>query len=176
MESKIKLLKVLDVLSATDEKHPVTASKICAILESEGVSSERKSICRDINTLIRHGYRIKLCHDNKLGYYMTDKKIKNTPSVSNVQSVKITLAYNEEDEERVTKLFGKAQNRKSEGEITSEFTTDEATLFTKLVKAGEFARITEPEDIKKEFISGLEKTIAFYNKPRGDKKIEVWLL
>ncbi len=174
MESKIKLLKVLDILSSTDEKHPVTASKICAILENEGISAERKSICRDINTLIRHGYSITLCRDNKLGYYMTQQKREKKSSSS--PAVKITLSYTPERESEVFAVFGKGENRVEGSENTAEFKADPDTLFTKLLKTGEFARIISPEEIKDSFISSMEKALAFYNKPRADKKIEVWLL
>ena len=176
MESKIKLLKVLDILSKTDENHPITASKICTLLESEGEICERKSICRDINTLIRHGYKITLCHDNKLGYYMQSDKKAKTPERPASPLIKITLVYDVENEDEVTKLFGKPASREESGEVKAEFSIEENLLYTKLIKAGEIARITEPESIRKEFISQIEKTIAFYNKPRGDKKIEVWLL
>ncbi len=175
MQSKIKLLKVLDILSSTDEKHPITASKICALLEGEGVSAERKSVCRDINTLIQHGYKIVLCRDNKLGYYMEGKREKKAV-VPPVSTVSVTLAYDEENEKAVVDLLGKAENREAAGEVRATFRVDDGQLFTKLLLLGTVARIVAPENVRAEFVSRLETTLAYYNKPRGDKKIEVWLL
>ena len=174
MQSKIKLLKVLDILSATDEKHPITASKICALLEGEGISAERKSICRDINTLISHGYSITLCRDNKLGYYMTQQKKERRTVTS--ETVKVTLSYVPERESELFAIFGKGENKTEGSENTAEFKCDKTALFSKLLGVGEFARIISPENVKEEFISSMEKAQSFYGKPRSDKKIEVWLL
>ncbi len=174
MESKIKLLKVLDILSGSDKDHPITASKICALLEKDGISAERKSVCRDINTLIKHGYKITLCHDNKLGYYMSDAK-KEKASVAPSKTVKIELFFEEEDRARVENVFGKCRERNEENK-TGVFSVEEALLFTKLLKAGEFAKITSPENIKDEFVEMMEKGLSFYKKPTREKQIEVWLL
>ena len=174
MESKIKLLKVLDILTQSDKNHPITASKICALLEKEGISAERKSVCRDINTLIKHGYKITLCHDNKLGYYMSEaKKEKAAPATA--KTVKIELFFEEEDLARVEEIFGKCRERNQEAK-TGIFNVEQTLLFTKLLTAGEFAKITSPEEIKDEFVQLMEKGLAFYKKPTREKPIEVWLL
>ena len=76
MQPKLKLLKVLDILRDTDKSHPITAVGICKKLEEMGISAERKSVCRDIKTLTEYGYKITLCHDNKLGYYLEGEKEK----------------------------------------------------------------------------------------------------
>lgn len=175
MESKIKILKVLDILSATDEKNPVTASKICELLKAEGVDAERKSVCRDINTLIKYGYKITLCHDNKLGYYMEGTKAKKVSSPARPTTV-VTLEYGKENEAEVEKIFGKKTKVLDEETVTAEFRVESDTLFTRLIEAGEIAQIIAPEELRREFIEKAERTIAYYNKPKRDKKIEVWLL
>lgn len=175
MESKIKLLKVLDILSTTDEKSPVTASAICEILKEQGIDAERKSICRDINTLIKYGYKITLCHDNKLGYYMEGAKAKKVSAPARPTTV-VTLEYDKENEAVVEKIFGKKVKLIDEDAVTAEFRVEADTLFSRLIEAGEIAQIISPEDTRREFIKKAEHTIAYYNKPKRDKKIEVWLL
>ena len=175
MESKIKILKVLDILSSTDEKSPVTASKICELLKAEGIDAERKSVCRDINTLIKYGYKITLCHDNKLGYYMEGTKAKKTAASPRPTTV-VTLEYDKDNEAKVEKIFGKKIKVVDEEAVSSEFRVESDTLFTRLIEAGEIAQIISPEEARREFIEKSERAIAYYNKPKRDKKIEVWLL
>ena len=69
-ESKLKLLRILQILQETDEKTPLTSPEICMKLELFGIKAERKSVCRDINVLIDGGYKIKLSSDPRKGYYM----------------------------------------------------------------------------------------------------------
>jgi len=76
----MKLLRVLDILKETDEYHPITANEICQKLEAYGIEAERKSVCRDINTLMEYfnneddyGYEIKLCSDSRKGYCMSNR-------------------------------------------------------------------------------------------------------
>lgn len=176
MESKIKILKVLEILSNTNEKSPVTASKICEMLKAEGIDAERKSVCRDINTLIKYGYKIVLCHDNKLGYYMEGAKAKKTVSAPARPTVTVTLEYSEENEAEVEKIFGKKTKVIDEDVKSAEFRVESDTLISRLIEAGEIAQITEPEELRREFMAKAEKAIAFYNKPKSDRKIEVWLL
>lgn len=70
-ESKLKLLKIIEILKDTDEHCTLTAPEICKKLEAYGITTERKSVCRDINLLIDSGYKIKLCNDKRKGYYMS---------------------------------------------------------------------------------------------------------
>lgn len=173
MESKIKLLKVLDILSQSDKNHPITASKICTLLEKDGISAERKSVCRDINTLIKHGYKITLCHDNKLGYYMSD--VKKQKASSPVKTIDVELFFEEENLSRVENVFGKCRERREESK-SGIFSVEEKELLSKLLQVGEVAKIISPENIKDEFMTMLEKSLAFYKKPTREKQIEVWLL
>jgi hypothetical protein len=79
-KTKMKLLRVLDILKETDEYHPVTANEICKKLGAYSIEAERKSVCRDINTLMEYfnneddyGYEIKLCNDSRRGYCMSSR-------------------------------------------------------------------------------------------------------
>ena len=178
MESKIKLLRVLDILSATSESSPITATKICEKLHEEGISAERKSVCRDINTLIKYGYKITLCQDNKLGYYMSGAKAKkDSPAVSEKKPcVKITLEYKKEDEGKVEKIFGKKGATVDEENYKAEYSVVSDEVYSKLLSAAGLVQIVSPEKTREEFMRLLDTALTDYNKPKSDKKIEVWLL
>ncbi len=75
--TKLKLLEILDILKDTNDTHPITAPQIREKLRLEGIEAERKSICRDINTLIEYGHDINLCSDNKLGYYYGKREFED---------------------------------------------------------------------------------------------------
>lgn len=77
VSSKLKLLKVLDILKDTDEQHPVTANEITDKLADEGIPSERKSVARDISYLKEYGYEIMVHHDNKQGYFLAKRTFED---------------------------------------------------------------------------------------------------
>ncbi len=77
-DTKLKLLKILEILQDTDEEHPLTASQIGEKLKLYGLEAERKAICCDINILKDDaGYDILLSPDNKLGYYMASRDFED---------------------------------------------------------------------------------------------------
>lgn len=56
---RMKLMRVLDILTAeTDETHPISASRIAAMLRESGISAQRKSIYEDIEALRADGFDI----------------------------------------------------------------------------------------------------------------------
>lgn len=69
-DTKLKLLRVLDILRQTDADHPLTTAQIADQLNRYDLSAERKAINRDIQVLKQAGYDIRLCPDNKRGYYL----------------------------------------------------------------------------------------------------------
>ena len=73
----MKLLRVLDILSETDEEHPMTTNQIVQELSLYGIEAERKSVQRDIATLQDYGYDILLHTDNKRGYYMASREFED---------------------------------------------------------------------------------------------------
>ena len=75
--SKLKLLRVLDLLRETDEEHPYTANQIVRQLALYGIDAERKSVLRDIAALQEYGYDILLHADNKRGYYMASRDFED---------------------------------------------------------------------------------------------------
>jgi predicted DNA-binding transcriptional regulator YafY len=83
-ETKIKLLRTLDILKETDEEHPLTAKQICKKLELEGFEAERKSISRNINALIEYydqysdeNYEIMGSKDTRKGYFMNSRNFED---------------------------------------------------------------------------------------------------
>lgn len=178
MQSKMKLLKVLDILRATDETHPITAVGICKELESVGITAERKSVCRDINTLIEYGYKITLCHDNKKGYYMEgviEAQPKPVVPVT-LDLVHITVEYKKEDAEDVYEILGKGEESEDGDYITATLGVPSNTLFSNLFMLGSEVKLLEPVALKEEFEKKLDELSEFYKKRRSSGKMEVWLL
>lgn len=75
--TKIKLLRVLEILRETDENHPYTANQIVAKLALYGIEAEKKSVLRDIATLREVGYDILLHPDNKRGYFFASREFED---------------------------------------------------------------------------------------------------
>ena len=75
--TKIKLLRVLDILRETDEEHPYTANEIIKELRLYGIEAERKSVLRDIAALQDYGYDILPHPDNKRGWYMASREFED---------------------------------------------------------------------------------------------------
>ncbi len=75
--TKIRLLRILEILRATDEDHPYTANQIIGQLALYGIAAERKSVLRDIAALQECGYDILLHPDNKLGYYFAAREFED---------------------------------------------------------------------------------------------------
>ena len=71
--TKIKLLRVLEILKDTDEEHPITTNQIIEQLKLYGICAERKAVQRDIAALQDFGYDIVLCEDNKKGWFMASR-------------------------------------------------------------------------------------------------------
>lgn len=71
MNTKVKLLKILEILRGTDLETPLTASQIVERLKimDIGLEPEEKSVCRDVNALQEAGYPIKMSNGKRRGYY-----------------------------------------------------------------------------------------------------------
>lgn len=74
---KSSIILILNVLKKySDEKHPLTQEKIINIIKKEnGIDLERKSIGRNINTLIDLDYSIEHTHD---GYYLSEREFEES--------------------------------------------------------------------------------------------------
>ena len=75
--SKIKLLRVLEIMRETDEDHPVPVNQIIKKLKLYGIEAERKSVMRDIYALRDCGYDIMLHSDNKRGFFMASREFED---------------------------------------------------------------------------------------------------
>ena len=112
MQPKLKLLRILDILKETDIANPITAPAICSRLDEMGIKAERKSVCRDINTLIEYGYKIVLCHDNKLGYYMDTSDVPLPPPVPvSLDLLRITVEFKKEDDAKNSDVYKRLVDR-----------------------------------------------------------------
>lgn len=73
-KTKVRLLRVFEIMRRTDEKHPLNATQICEKLEMEyGIKSERKAIGRDLKCINAAGYEIVKCANHNDGAYMVDQ-------------------------------------------------------------------------------------------------------
>ena len=68
---------VLDALRRySDEDHPLNAQEICAYLEKNGVSAERKSVYDDISVLCDYGYDIIKTTLPKTGWFLGSRELE----------------------------------------------------------------------------------------------------
>ena len=71
---KRKLLILRDILhTETDEDHPLTLEQLRALLDSRGVSAERKSLYDDLEQLRLQGEDIVCVRDRSVRYYMGER-------------------------------------------------------------------------------------------------------
>ena len=177
MQPKLKLLRILDILRETDETHPITAPAICEQLAKSGLTAERKSVCRDINTLIEYGYSIKLCRDNKLGYYMDASSTPLPPAVPvSLDLVRITVEFKKADAEAVRAILGEGEEKEDGDYIVSEIGVPSSSLFGNLFTLGTAVKLTAPAELKEEFEKKLADVAEFYRKRRDNGRMDVWLL
>ena len=56
---KIKLLKLYEILrQRTDEDHPLSTNQLCAMLEAEGITCDRRTLAEDIDILNANGFEV----------------------------------------------------------------------------------------------------------------------
>ena len=76
-DTKLKCLQILNILNETDIDHPLTTAQISEKLTLLDLTAERKAISRDIGVLNAAGYQIRVCSDNKRGYYLANRRFEN---------------------------------------------------------------------------------------------------
>lgn len=176
MQPKLKLLKILDILRETDSTHPITAPSICTRLAEMGIKAERKSVCRDINTLIEYGCKIVLCHDNKLGYYMLQDEGASPPKPVTLDLVHITVEYKKEDGDTVRSIMGQGEETEEGEYIVAEYSVPSSNLFENLFTLGTVMKLTAPTELKEEFEERLSEVADYYKRRRDTRNIDFWLL
>ena len=72
---KIKLLKLMEIFrNETDEDHPMLASDVCKRLVSMGIRCDRRTLTRDIQTLLSFNYEImSVMVGHEKAYYVEDR-------------------------------------------------------------------------------------------------------
>lgn len=74
MVSTVRLLFLMELLNReTDEEHPVTIVEIIERLNAEGFSATRKTVAKDIETLLAHGVDIVCNKSRKNQYFVGDR-------------------------------------------------------------------------------------------------------
>lgn len=74
---KLKLLYIMRLLQdRSDEHHPISVNEIISHLEANAISSERKSIYSDIESLRLFGLDINLKHGAGAGYYLASREFE----------------------------------------------------------------------------------------------------
>lgn len=96
-DSKIRFLKIIDILKETDEYNPVTAADIIKKLECENIKIERKAVYSVINSLIEYGYDIEKCYDNQSGYYLNSRDFEEWELKVLIDAVVKMKFLNEQD-------------------------------------------------------------------------------
>ncbi len=79
---KIKLLKLYEYLrKETDENHPISRRKLCQTLKDMGISSNVRTLSKDIETLSENGFEImSFLKEKEKFYYVSDREIA-TPEI-----------------------------------------------------------------------------------------------
>jgi predicted DNA-binding transcriptional regulator YafY len=72
---KIKLLKIMELLrQESDEQHPIPTSEFCRRLIAMNISSERRTLAKDIAMLNKQGYEIMFTQRGReKAYYVEDR-------------------------------------------------------------------------------------------------------
>lgn len=73
---KIKLLKLYEILRQhTDEDRPLSTNQLCAMLEAEGITCDRRTLSEDVDTLNANGFEVlhRRTRYAKL-YYIVDRQ------------------------------------------------------------------------------------------------------
>jgi len=75
--SKLKLLLLLKLLNKySDEDHPLSAAKLCRLLNDEGINTDRKTIYRDIEALTEFGIDIIYTRLPKQGFFIAKRSFE----------------------------------------------------------------------------------------------------
>ena len=105
---KMKLLYIMDhLLRCTDETHPTTTAQLTAMLRSNDIEAERKSIYDDIDTLRGYGLDILSCGGGRTGGWYVGSRDFQLPElkllVDSIQSSKFIT------ESKTLELIGKLE-------------------------------------------------------------------
>lgn len=106
---KFKLLKIMEILrEQTDPDHPITTSQLVSALIAEGVSSERRTLAKDIAALNEFGYEILSVNVGRERGYYTEKpgQIAADASGYDFPSANVVLQFEESLTGVILEKFG----------------------------------------------------------------------
>lgn len=111
---KLKILYLMKILlEETDEKHCLGIQELIAELERYGISSERKSIYTDLETLTYYGLDIQMVKDKHTKYYIASRDFELAELkllVDAIQSARfLTTKKSQELIEKLKKLASKKE-------------------------------------------------------------------
>ena len=123
--SKLKILYILDIMKKSDEKHPLNTTDIKEKLKSYGISSERKSISRDLQCLEDAGYTIVKCENHNDGWYMADQDFEDYELKMLVDSIAAAQFLTVDDSRRIIKKLKKLATKDGERLIDATMIMDD---------------------------------------------------
>ncbi len=99
---KIKLLRIWEILQLrTDPENGITTQELIAELEKYGVSCERRSLYRDIQTLVENGYAVeKKRRQHSSIYFVTSRKF-DIPELKIVMDAVQSASFIPEDKTKL---------------------------------------------------------------------------
>lgn len=123
-KNKIKLLKILEIMSKTDENHPLTIDEIRKKLEKYGIEAERKSISRDLKILEDAGFQIVLCENHNDGWYMIEHLFQDFELKLITDAIASTKILTIEDTRNLIKRIKNFATLEAEGFIDNTVVID----------------------------------------------------
>ena len=106
---KIKLLKIMEILrEQSDPDNPMTTSQLVSALIDQGISSERRTLAKDIAALNEYGYEIKSVNVGRERGYYTNEPGKNAvrPAAYDLPAVNAVLQFEKKFTDVIREKFG----------------------------------------------------------------------
>ena len=107
---KIKLLKIMEILrEQSDQDNPMTTSQLVNALIAQGISSERRTLAKDIAALNEYGYEIMTVNvGRERGYYTNGQRQKNADAPAfDIPEVSAVLEFKKDLTDVILEKFGK---------------------------------------------------------------------
>ena len=107
---KIKLLKIMEILrEQSDQENPMTTSQLVNALIAQGVSSERRTLAKDIAALNEYGYEIVSVNvGRERGYYTNGQGRKAAGAQTfDIPEVSAVLEFKKGMTDVILEKFGK---------------------------------------------------------------------
>lgn len=127
---KVRLLRILEIMRKTDEKHPLNATQICEELKRRfNIVAERKAVGRDLKCLDAAGYTIVKCDNHNAGAYMIDQLFEDYELKIIADAICSAHFMTEQDTEQLLKKIKNMATDEGESII------EDTAFFDKLLKS-----------------------------------------